>query len=60
MVEQSSPESIRHRPGGERSSLLMPVMEGNTLRSNDVESFLTSRLSLFPEWKTATLKSLLS
>jgi hypothetical protein len=60
MVEQSSQESVRYKVGGERSTLLMPVVEGNTLPSNDVANFLTGRLSLLPEWKSPLPKSRLS
>ncbi|MGO8954355.1 MAG: hypothetical protein ACLPWS_04715 [Rhodomicrobium sp.] len=34
---------------GARSHLLMPVMEGNTLESEDVSSFLAGRLSAVDE-----------
>ncbi len=48
MVEQSSQESVRYKTGyAARSPLLMPVMEGNMLRRDDVAVFLKSRLSLF-------------
>jgi hypothetical protein len=60
MVEQGSHESVPDRVGGERSSLLMPVVEGNTLRSHDVANFLSGRLSLFQEWKSPLPKSRLS
>ncbi len=40
-----------------RSPLLMPVMEGNSLRSGDVAGFLKTRLSLLRETK-APLRSL--
>jgi hypothetical protein len=60
MARQDSQESVRYRVGGERSSLLMPVVQGNTLRSHDVANFLTGRLSLFQEWKSPFPKSRLS
>jgi hypothetical protein len=50
MVEQSIQVSIRCRAGSSvRSPLLMPVVEGNTLRSDDVAVFLKGRLSLMQE-----------
>ena len=46
MVERKVVESVRDKAGsGVRSPLLMPIMEGNTLASDDVAEFLKVRLS---------------
>ena len=46
MVERKVVESVRDRlASGARSPLLMPIMEGNTLESDDVAEFLKVRLS---------------
>ena len=46
MVERKVIESIRDKlASGVRSPLLMPIMEGNTLESDDVAEFLKGRLS---------------
>ncbi len=57
MAERSTEESIHDDVDfSVRSPLLMPVMEGNTLGSDDVAEFLKGRLSLLSEW-TAPLSS---
>lgn len=46
MTEQTITQASGTKAGlGFRSHLLMPVMEGNTLESDDVCSFLAGRLS---------------
>ena len=46
MTEQTIMQAAGDKAGlGFRSHLLMPVMEGNTLESDDVCSFLAGRLS---------------
>ncbi len=46
MVERKVIESVRDKvASGARSPLLMPIMEGNTLESDDVTEFLKGRLS---------------
>jgi hypothetical protein len=46
MTEQTIVQATGDNAGlGFRSHLLMPVMEGNTLESDDVCSFLAGRLS---------------
>ena len=46
MTEQTIIQAAGDKAGlGFRSHLLMPVMEGNTLESDDVCSFLAGRLS---------------
>ena len=46
MTEQTIIQAVGDKAGlGFRSHLLMPVMEGNTLESDDVCSFLAGRLS---------------
>jgi hypothetical protein len=46
MTERDSrPRSREKADSGFRSSLLMPIMEGNTLEREDVSDFLAGRLS---------------
>ncbi len=59
MVERKVVESVRDRAGG-RSPLLMPIMEGNTLESDDVDEFLKGRLSLMRKWTSPKAKGRLS
>jgi hypothetical protein len=57
MLQRSIQDSVRDRAAGERPSLLVPVVEGNTLRSHDVAVFLKGRLSLLQECKPETGKA---
>ncbi len=51
MVERKIEKSVHDTADSSmRSQLLMPIMEGNTLESNDVTEFLKCRLSLLREW----------
>jgi hypothetical protein len=45
MTEQNSSESVERVVVGCRSQLLLPIMEGNTLESEDVAEFLSLRLA---------------
>ena len=50
MVERRIEVSVREKSSsGIRSPLLMPIIEGNTLGSDDVADFLKCRLSLLLE-----------
>ena len=46
MAEQNFNQTAPDKAEGFRCRLLMPVMEGNTLESEDVSSFLAGRLSV--------------
>ncbi len=55
MAELETTYSGEKRDYGFRSQLLMPVVEGNTLESDDVSGFLGGRLTIAgdePERKT--------
>ena len=53
MAERDNMKNLGEKADSEgRSPLLMPVMEGNSLRSGDVAGFLKTRLSLLRETKT--------
>lgn len=43
------PRNSEKADSGFRSSLLMPIMEGNTLERDDVSDFLAGRLSAVEE-----------
>ncbi len=45
MTEQHLSESTERVATGCRSQLLLPIMEGNTLESEDVAEFLSLRLA---------------
>ena len=61
MVERKVVESVRDRlASGVRSPLLMPIMEGNTLESDDVAEFLKGRLSHLREKSSPQLRVRLS
>ncbi len=50
MVERKVIDSVRDKvASGVRSPLLMPIMEGNTLESDDIAEFLKGRLSRLRE-----------
>ena len=52
MTEQTVPQAAATKAGlGFRSHLLLPVVEGNTLESEDICSFLAGRLSAEEEEK---------
>ena len=61
MVERKVVESVRGKAeSGVRSTLLMPIMVGNTLESGDVDEFLKGRLSLLREWNSPRPRTRLS
>ena len=46
MVERKVVDSVRDKvASGEPSTLLLPIMEGNTLENDDIAEFLKGRLS---------------
>ncbi len=50
MIERKVVEGIRDKAiSNGRSPLLMPIVEGNTLESNDVAEFLKGRLAHLSE-----------
>ena len=61
MVERKVVDSVRDKvASGVRSPLLMPIMEGNTLESDDIAEFLKVRLSHLREKSTSRLRMRLS